>query len=665
MTQPPGSPLAMADFFALEAGEYLERLDALLAPEGAPAADEFVRLARALRGSALMASQTSIARAAAGLESLARGLREGRRGWDPGTRHVAIRAVDDLKRLIRRVSTWTDADSTKAEALGRELEQLSGRPSAMVRTAESLGLDAGARAFVAREGAAIASSLDRAATALRAGASAREPLQHVLRALQPLRGLAALNDLPPLPDVLEGVERAATDVARGSQSAPASAPDFFQSAAAAIAQAAREVADRGRPDPDSQAFRTFAGQVARFFDREPVVVPISDLYYDDAGPHIVHRGAGAAEAAPLSRVELVSHGGHLRLAADAIERAPSATQRELRVHTLAGTFRALAVAGQGALPKSLGRLVDAAREAVALGYAVSEPARFAGALRQAGELLAGAAATDDAQLAADLAQVADTLTTLTAPAPAAPPGPPPTQVPISGAGLSPFEPPEPFEMPEPFAPPQPFTPPESVVPIEDLAPAPPPPVEMDLEEASPSDLAALFGIADTEPGPVSAPAEVPAPQRKRPMPPLVLTERSEVPTETPDLVGSWLVYERMLAAGIGPASLDILLGVAAEPAAPARDTTRPSPPSFATPTVSTLEVVTPPAPPTPTPAPAPAPAPVELPIVDVQTLLYRGRRAIERAQELRLLARRTPPDQLPALFEEVCDLVVLALESGS
>src|SRR5206468_7203389 len=93
----PSKPLGMSDFFALEAGEYLERLDGLLAKGESPSADELVRLARALRGSALMANQPAIARAAAGLEALGRAVREGRRAWDAATRHLAVRGVDDLK----------------------------------------------------------------------------------------------------------------------------------------------------------------------------------------------------------------------------------------------------------------------------------------------------------------------------------------------------------------------------------------------------------------------------------------------------------------------------------------------------------------------------------------------------------------------------------------
>src|SRR6266581_1584617 len=122
---PPQQPLGMSDFFALEAGEYLERLD--------------------------------------GLEAVARALREGRLTWDAQTRQLAVRSVDDLKIFVRRAAGWTDADTAKADALAQQLEQAGGRPSAQIRAAEAIGLDAGARAFVAREGAAIASALDRAA----------------------------------------------------------------------------------------------------------------------------------------------------------------------------------------------------------------------------------------------------------------------------------------------------------------------------------------------------------------------------------------------------------------------------------------------------------------------------------------------------------------------
>src|SRR6267143_1588816 len=276
MTESP-KPLGMSDFFALEAGEYLERLDGLLAKGDNPSAEEIVRLARALRGSALMANQHAIARTAAGLEALARAVREGRRAWDPQTQLLGLRGVDDLKIFVRRAGTWTDADTAKAEGLAQQLEQLAGRPSAQVRAAEALGLDAGARAFVAREGAAIASSLDRAAQALRANPLAHDPLQHVMRALQPLRGLAALNDLPPLPDVLEGIERTIGELSRSSAAPAALVGELFQAAASSIAHAAREVAERGRPDPEGAEFRKFAGLLMRFMESEPDVVPIETI----------------------------------------------------------------------------------------------------------------------------------------------------------------------------------------------------------------------------------------------------------------------------------------------------------------------------------------------------------------------------------------------------
>src|SRR5881296_1289865 len=455
----PNKPLGMSDFFALEAGEYLERLDGLLAQSEHPSADELVRLARALRGSALMANQQAIARAAAGLESLARAVREARRTWDAQTKQLAVRAVDDLKIFVRRARNWTDADTAKAEALGEELDQVAGRPSAQVRAAEALGLDAGARAFVAREGAAIASALDRAAQALRANPTAHDPLQHVLRALQPLRGLAALADLPPLPDLLEGIERSIAELERSGLAPPAHIAELFRTATTAIARAAREVAERGRPDPDAAEFRRFAELLVRSMESEPDVVSIGALYYNDSGPHLVSRGVPVARPSTLGRLELVSHGEHLRQAADSLERAPSATQRELRAHTLGSTFRALANAGGGVLADRVAHFAGAAREAVASGIAVSSPAAFAAELRRAGDLLTRSSTGDEEALATELDALTAALRGIQPGAPAAAPPLPPS--------------PRPAPAPPRAAP---------MVPVERAAPAPAPRVEQAISE---------------------------------------------------------------------------------------------------------------------------------------------------------------------------------------
>src|SRR6184192_3713499 len=442
MTGPPPpapKPLGVSDFFALEAGEYLERLDGLLAARDSPNADALVRLARALRGSALMANHHAIARTAAALEALARAVREGRRAWDAQTKQLSVRGVDDLKIFVRRAPAWSDADTAKAEALAQELEQLAGRPSAQVRAAEALGLDAGARAFVAREGAAIAGALERAAQALRANPLAHDPLQHVMRALQPLRGLAAVNDLPPLPDLLEGIERAIAELSRAGIDPPANVSELFQAGATAIARAAREVAERGRPDPEGTDFRQFAGVLVKFMESEPDVVSIGTLYYSDSGPHIVSRGIPAARPSTLGRLELVSHGDHLRQAADSLERAPSATQRELRAHTLGTTFRALANAGGGVLADRVAQFAIAGREAVASGIAVSSAAAFAAELRRAGDLLVRSGTGDEEALATELDALTAALRAIQPgaapapaprPAPASRPTPPPAAAPV-------------------------------------------------------------------------------------------------------------------------------------------------------------------------------------------------------------------------------------------
>jgi chemotaxis protein histidine kinase CheA len=178
-------PLGAADFFALEAGETLDRLDALVSRPDAPSGDDLLRASRVLRGAALMASQQPIARAAGGLEAFARAMREGKRRWDPAAREQVAQAIEEFRLLVRRVREWSESDTARAARLTRSLETLSGLAAAEDGQREPRGgMEAGIRAFVARESALIASSLDRAARALQAAPGDREPLYAVIRRMQ-------------------------------------------------------------------------------------------------------------------------------------------------------------------------------------------------------------------------------------------------------------------------------------------------------------------------------------------------------------------------------------------------------------------------------------------------------------------------------------------------
>jgi hypothetical protein len=412
-----GQAMGMLDFFTLEAGEYLERLDALAqAPAGSfSEAEEFVRIARAFRGSAVMASQLPLAHAAQGLESVGRSARDGRVAWDERTRAEVVRAVDDCKTLLRRVRTPAPDDPAKADAMGAALERLAGRPSSALRAA-GLGLDAGGRAFVAREAAAIASTLDRVAQALAADPAGREALGSVAPAMSALRGVAVLHDLPPLSDILVGVEGAVKEVLATSGGVGMAVPTAFDAAAKALARAAREVVDLGRPAPDSEQAAAFGSLLLRAFASTGNIVPVEMLFYEDAGPHVVQQGTAPAG---LSPVEIVSHGEFLGTAAEDLKRAISPALRDLRLFAMAASLRPLAGAGGSPLSGALGRLADAGRSAIDRGAAAADLDAFVAVIADAARTLGAAKTGDESALAARLDAACAGLNALGA-APAAP-----------------------------------------------------------------------------------------------------------------------------------------------------------------------------------------------------------------------------------------------------
>lgn len=399
------NPLGAADFFALEAGECLDRLEHLVAGEASPGGEEFLRLARVLRGSALMAGQTQIARAAAGLEALARAQRDHRRAWDPATREQVAQSVEEFRLLVRRSGGWTEADTARSVRLGLALDTLTGgAPTDVSSPIPSTGparqdLATGVRAFVAREGALIASALDRAAHSLRTSPGDREPLYNVIRRMQSLRGLAELGELVPLPEILDGIELAVGDLTR-LFAPPPGVDEVMDAAGRALTRISRDVAEHGRPDPAAEEAARFTELLLRAFAVERDVVPIESLYFE-GDPEPLTRSASQPQFAspePLGPLELVSHGEHLCQSADLIGQARSATERDLRLYHLLGALRSAAAPSADPVAGALGIFARSAQEALADGVASHSVDGLVSRMREAGELLRGFGEADDRML---------------------------------------------------------------------------------------------------------------------------------------------------------------------------------------------------------------------------------------------------------------------------
>lgn len=602
-------PLGVNEFFVLEAGEYLDRLAALVAAPEPPPIEEFLRATRALRGSALMASQVPIARAAAGLEALARAVRDGRRTWEPVMARTTADAVAELRTYLGRLARWSDADTGAAEALARQLETAAGgtpRP-APAPPAAGVAADTGTRAFVAREGAAVASTLDQAGRILRSGPGSREALQAALQRTQPLRGLAALADYPPLAEILDAVELAAADVERGDLD-PHGGAELLDAAARAMSRAARDVIGAGRPDPEAEEVRRLADLLARARASLPAIVSIEELFPEDGEPGIVERGA-----APVpGRGEVVSRGERLRQVADDLDRAATPTQRDLRLHAVALDLRALARGISGDLGHRL-HLFGAGALASIAGRRTSD---LGAHLRRAGDLLlewndehaVSSILTSLRELTHSLMESGGAPAAVEATAPAAP-----TPPPLSADESLP------------------------IVPIESLL----------LEEEAPPRIS-VPSLELTAEQPI-VPIEALAPEAESPAP-------DPSPAALTGLAGSFTTYQRLTATLGRPAvaSLDVLMvGTRIEPAPRAAlPQAAPAPSVLISPASPTLPA---------------APAMTEEgPVIDITILCYRGRAALERAAVVRdqiRIARgaAAPRPEVEPLVEELLDLVELAL----
>src|SRR6185503_20529631 len=111
------TPGRLLDFFTLEAGEYLTRLESLVTGQNMQPADatHFAAAARGLRGSATMAKAGELARLATSVERIASGVVQGVTSWEPEVQRAVVGAVEDLKLLVRSVRNWGAEQNARVE----------------------------------------------------------------------------------------------------------------------------------------------------------------------------------------------------------------------------------------------------------------------------------------------------------------------------------------------------------------------------------------------------------------------------------------------------------------------------------------------------------------------------------------------------------------------
>ncbi len=289
-------PRTLLEFFSDEANDYLDKMDRALAAGATPDADELRRFARALRGSARMADQEVIARAAGAVQAVAADLVAGRRHWGGDLRSALESALSEIRGMVDAVKSPAPDVGKRAEAIAQKLGEASSPPPPPKD-------DERFRRYLGTELRGLASDIGESLVVLERDPRNREPLKKLLRRIRPLRGIEGVDDTPAVGPAVTALEEVILRIADTSATVGPGHLVLFRRARQALDDVATELIRGDQPsraleggaeieDLKEQVLETAA-------QRE--VTWISELFPDDPGPHIeecpmAERGAGSWDA---------------------------------------------------------------------------------------------------------------------------------------------------------------------------------------------------------------------------------------------------------------------------------------------------------------------------------------------------------------------------------
>jgi chemotaxis protein histidine kinase CheA len=292
----------LSEYFLEEARELLNALEQAVTGRETPDAAALHRAARGLRGTAQMAREERMYRAAAAFENVTRGLAAGALEWSRDMTARALDTVADLRALLDRADDDENLDA-RAAATATRWSAESSAQSAPARTDET-----GFHEFAAREAAGIADILDQSIQQLQADPMDREPLRAILRRQRALLGAARLEQIPVVAEVLRAIEDLTRVIAKLDVGVKKEWLDIFRVARDGLHATIASLVRGENPEPTHAVSRLRhmrAELLERYGEGETVSAAHETERLVQATP--VHAGSGVAPAAPAHADEPRAH----------------------------------------------------------------------------------------------------------------------------------------------------------------------------------------------------------------------------------------------------------------------------------------------------------------------------------------------------------------------
>ena len=296
----------LREFFVTEAADYLKQLTDAVQNLDAGTGDtrELHKQSRGLRGSAQMAREDRVYRAALSLEAASRSVAGGIFSWTEDISSRIRRTLEDIDALIKGGEGDEDAEGRVKRAIERwqDMVEMPGE-AAPTSTPPASEASRQFQQFAAHEVAGIVNEMEAGLVTLASDPRNRDPLKAILRRQRALLGAARLDEIAVVAEALRATEDMTRVIAKLNVPVKEEWLSVFRSARDVL-KAAIDPLRRGEnpgPTPALSKLRTLRQELLDRYGEGEAVAIIGGPSQGAGTPAATPAPAAEARVSPISR----------------------------------------------------------------------------------------------------------------------------------------------------------------------------------------------------------------------------------------------------------------------------------------------------------------------------------------------------------------------------